>query len=215
MFAVDDEGSSSDPCSLLYRGPEAFSEPETRHMRDFLLAWTNIKIAVNLHAYGNLFIVPFNFDSAENPQLASDFPKALKFYNNTHERAGFPAGNTMGNGQVGVKYPANGEASDYMLKELGIYAMSPELGTKHEFSKGFYMDNFDHVTDICEANFPWLFYTMKQLHSSLHITVLELEKGHAEVREIKLAVENQGLQEMEESTITLKLNMTLFKKVAV
>jgi hypothetical protein len=70
MFAADDEGSSNDPCSLLYRGPEAFSEPETRHIRDFLLAWTNIKIAVNLHAYGNLFIVPFNFDSAENLQLA-------------------------------------------------------------------------------------------------------------------------------------------------
>jgi len=29
MFGVDDIGSSPDPCDLAYRGPFAFSEPET------------------------------------------------------------------------------------------------------------------------------------------------------------------------------------------
>lgn len=76
MFGNDDDGSSNDPCSEDYRGPEPFSEPETRNIRDFLERWPNIKIAVNLHAYGNLFIIPFNFDSVENPLMESDFSKA-------------------------------------------------------------------------------------------------------------------------------------------
>ena len=31
------KGASSDPCDLEYRGPYAFSEPETRAMRDLVL----------------------------------------------------------------------------------------------------------------------------------------------------------------------------------
>lgn len=33
-----------------------------------------------------------------------------------------------GNGASTISYSANGEASDWMLYELGIYALSPELG---------------------------------------------------------------------------------------
>ena len=79
MFAFSDEGSSGEEnqCSDDYRGPEPFSEPETRAIRDFLNHWKNIKVAINLHAYGNLFIHPFNFDSsAENLLLSKLFPSA-------------------------------------------------------------------------------------------------------------------------------------------
>lgn len=58
-------------CAEDYRGPAPFSEPETAAIRDFLSSWSNIKVAINLHAYGNLFIFPFNFDVASNPLLKS------------------------------------------------------------------------------------------------------------------------------------------------
>jgi len=136
MFANDDEGSSGeeDVCSEDYRGPEPFSEPETRALSDFVSNWTNIKVVVNLHAFGNLMIVPFNYDSAENKHLKEDFPLADQFYNHIHEHGHMPKGNRMGNGRVGVKYPANGEASDYFLAEKGRYSMSPELGVNDKNS---------------------------------------------------------------------------------
>ena len=71
MFGYDDKGSSGEQniCSDDYRGPHAFSEPETAAMRDFVGNWTNIKIAINFHCYGNLFITPFNYDNNQNINL--------------------------------------------------------------------------------------------------------------------------------------------------
>lgn len=71
MFAHDNEGSvgEEDVCSEMYRGPAPFSEPETAVIRDFVDKWNNIKIAINFHAFGNLFIIPFNYDEAENKNL--------------------------------------------------------------------------------------------------------------------------------------------------
>lgn len=47
-FAYDEVGSSSDPCSDDYRGPSAFSEPETAAIRDLVQNWPNFKAAINL-----------------------------------------------------------------------------------------------------------------------------------------------------------------------
>jgi carboxypeptidase T len=73
MFAYDSFGSTGeeDVCSEMYRGPFPFSEPETAAIRDFVGNWTNIKVAINLHAYGNLYITPFNFDNKQNTLLRS------------------------------------------------------------------------------------------------------------------------------------------------
>ncbi len=61
-FSADDGGSSGAPCSEDFRGTRAFSEPETRAIRDFLLDHPRVKVALNFHAYGPLFIQPYNYD---------------------------------------------------------------------------------------------------------------------------------------------------------
>lgn len=50
-----------------------------------------------------------------------------------------PKGNKAGNGAVTVNYTANGEASDWMLGERGVIAMSPELGTAKFQSNNFFL----------------------------------------------------------------------------
>ena len=48
-------------CGQSYRGTEPFSEPETRTMRDFILAHKRtLKFIVNYHSYGNMFLVPYS-----------------------------------------------------------------------------------------------------------------------------------------------------------
>ena len=44
-----------------YQGQSAFSEPETRAIRDFLTSHKNqVKFVYNFHCSGNMYIIPFN-----------------------------------------------------------------------------------------------------------------------------------------------------------
>jgi len=50
-----------DPCGECYRGEYAFSEPETRALRDFISSHNKtLKFVVNLHSDGNQVIYPYN-----------------------------------------------------------------------------------------------------------------------------------------------------------
>ena len=69
-FGFDTASASSDPCNSKYRGPKPFSEPETQAVRDFLLKWTNVKVAINLHAKGNYMLTPFHSQNKENLELS-------------------------------------------------------------------------------------------------------------------------------------------------
>ena len=60
-FGLDEQGSSSDPCSEDYRGRAPFSEPETNSIKNFVESHPNIVSGVNIHSYGNDWIYPFNY----------------------------------------------------------------------------------------------------------------------------------------------------------
>jgi carboxypeptidase T len=63
MFASTDKGSSGDPCAEDFRGPSAFSEPETQAIRNLVENRKDkLIMAFNFHAFGNLLIYPFNYD---------------------------------------------------------------------------------------------------------------------------------------------------------
>lgn len=68
MFGIDNEGSSNNPCSEDYRGESAFSEPETKAIRDLLLNDIFI-MALSYHSWGDLYIHPWcyknSFDVAD------------------------------------------------------------------------------------------------------------------------------------------------------
>ena len=51
-------GSSASECSDTYRGPSAFSEPETRNVRFLAEGYPNILIAVDCHSQGEKFFRP-------------------------------------------------------------------------------------------------------------------------------------------------------------
>ena len=100
-FAHDDNGSDIHPCLQNFRGPYAFSEPETQAMKNLVTRFDNIKVAVNLHARGSagpLFITPFNFDVEENHLLETNFREAKKFYEKIFHEGAEPLGYTVGNG---------------------------------------------------------------------------------------------------------------------
>ena len=52
---------SKNPASNVYGGPEPFSEPETRALRDFVESRPNIAIALDYHSQGNVFFPAHDF----------------------------------------------------------------------------------------------------------------------------------------------------------
>jgi len=136
-----------------------------------------LKVVVNLHAFGNLLIVPFNFDGPENTSLLGKFPSASNFYDHLWVDGGLPSGNIKGNGAVGVKYSANGEASDYLLAEKGIYSLSPELGIADSSSNTFIIKQFSDLLRVVTQNYNWLLYTIKQLHPSVSFSFVKMNQS--------------------------------------
>ncbi|XP_050353817.1 carboxypeptidase B-like [Nymphalis io] len=56
-FAWGSRPASADPCSIIYEGPSAFSEPEIRVIRDAVLSnLPRTALYISLHSYGNMFL---------------------------------------------------------------------------------------------------------------------------------------------------------------
>jgi hypothetical protein len=119
QWGVDNEGSSGNPSSAVYRGPAPFSEPETRAVKEFVEKH-NVFVALNYHAYGNYFIYPWGYTEEQNPELST--------FKNYGELMALDNGFAHGTSLETVGYPTNGSSDDWMYAEHGIYAMTPELG---------------------------------------------------------------------------------------
>lgn len=127
----DNSGSSPDPNSDLYRGPSAFSEPETQAMRDFCIA-REFKTGFSYHSYGDLYIHPWGYDS--NAPLP-DQGRFDEFSDLLNEFNAYRAGNAVQT----VGYDANGVTDDWMYGEQVLkgkmMTFTPEVG---DGSDGFW-----------------------------------------------------------------------------
>ena len=124
FWGHDNEGSSPNGNSETYRGPAAFSEPETQMIRDFCNAH-EFKIALNAHTFSNLLIYPWGHE----PSLLT--PDSTAFQTMAHDMAEC-SGFLTGTGDMTVGYVTNGDSDDWMYGEQAtkgkIFAMTPEAG---------------------------------------------------------------------------------------
>lgn len=65
-WGYDDIGSSPEPSEETFRGDSAFSEPETRGIRDFIIS-RDFSFVLNAHTYGDYFLYPFCFADIYTP----------------------------------------------------------------------------------------------------------------------------------------------------
>lgn len=141
-WGYDDEGSSPDSFSNVYRGTEAFSEPETQAIRDFTNT-KNFKIAMNYHSYGNLLLYPWGFIEFHSPD-SLEF-KALAAHL-TEENFYRPGQGSR------VLYFTNGDINDWMYGEETtkekILSFVPEVG---ESDYGFWPPDY-LIEEYAEAN---------------------------------------------------------------
>ncbi|CAI2361999.1 unnamed protein product [Moneuplotes crassus] len=173
-WGLDNDGSSPNKCQGDYRGEMPFSEPETQAVRDFITSSQhNVKIAINFHTWGNLFIIPFNFDNESNKDMIHKPIYAI--YEDIRDQGNLPEGMLFGNGKQTIKYKANGDATDWMATQNDLLAISPELGILNTASNRFF-PNLEFVKPIIKENYPWVNYTIHKLSAQIDIKILSYEK---------------------------------------
>ncbi len=110
MWGYDNNGSSPNPPDETYRGPSAFSEPETQAIKNLCLMRPP-QVAINFHSYGNYIITPWGYINAYPPEPDKTIYLAMADTMNNWN------GYTYGNAYQTVGYVANGTSDDWMYGE--------------------------------------------------------------------------------------------------
>ncbi|MFZ0390564.1 MAG: M14 family zinc carboxypeptidase, partial [Calditrichia bacterium] len=130
QWGYNNSGSSPNPGSSTYRGPNAFSEAETSVLRDFCNQH-QFMTAFNYHTYSNLLIHPWAYNDSHTPDhiYFQTFGQDMVRFN----------GYTLGTPSQTVGYSVNGDSNDWMYGEQStkpkIIAFTPEVGSS---SDGFW-----------------------------------------------------------------------------
>jgi hypothetical protein len=123
-WGYDDIGSDPSPSSWTYRGPSAFSEPETQAVRDFVNS-REFTMWLSYHTYGELLLYPWGFI----PEHTPDHRYYKRLGELLTETNGYFAGNLL----MGAIYPVNGDSDDWGYGEQAtknkIFAFTPEMNS--------------------------------------------------------------------------------------
>jgi carboxypeptidase T len=127
QWGLDDIGSSPDMTSETYRGPSAFSEPETQAQRNLVLSLTP-RTGLSFHTYQDLMLHPWGYTTAPPPDAA-----AFHEWNDLLTRD-----NGYQSGQSGpLLYTVNGEFNDWCYGDVfskpRAYTWTPEIGNPNDF----------------------------------------------------------------------------------
>lgn len=137
-FAWGGEGTSNNPCSDIYCGTKAFSEPETQAISNYILKNVNsIKAYVSQHTYCQMILVPYGHK--DTPVYPSDYnellrvAKALSSAMKTATGKAYTAGNTAALLGAGA-----GGSDDWAKGTAGIkYSFTIELRPSCNAINGF------------------------------------------------------------------------------
>lgn len=139
--------------SNVYGGPEPFSEPETRALRDFVLAHPNITIALDYHSQGNVFFPAHDFrhedtfDTTDMNTLCANMAEEIR------KISGHEYGIHQG------KPPAKliGGSGREFYYSLGIISTVVEVGTRN------ISDYMQDLSENIKEHIPALIYALKEV----------------------------------------------------
>lgn len=189
-WGYDDEGSSPDPTDITYRGPSAFSEPETSVIRQFLIE-KNIKTANNYHTYSNLIIYPFGYEAdafPPEPDLTTYLDYSIEMFKDNLY--------SFGNPYQTIAYLTNGGAEDWMygeqIEKQKIFVVSFEVGSPDD---GFWPAT-DRIIPLADENLRPNIFLAQVAGSFYEILNLQMNDDFldpGETVDITLEIQNIGL----------------------
>ncbi len=151
-WGYDDQGSSPEPGAGIYRGTDAFSEPETRAVRDFFFG-RNFQALVTYHSYSQVILYPWGYTKAPTDKDALLVTLAASMAN----RIEAVNGRVYGFGRAGDSlYLTNGDTTDWAYGVAGIPAFTIELPPVDQLGGGFFNAEQD-INPIFMENLPAVF----------------------------------------------------------
>nr|WP_239153221.1 M14 family zinc carboxypeptidase [Virgisporangium aliadipatigenens] len=132
-------GSSGTQTSETYRGTAAFSAPESRVVRDFVLSRRvggvqQIKANIDFHTYSELVLWPFGYTTANTaPGLNADQEAVYRTWGQQ-----MAATNGYTPEQASDLYITDGDIVDWMWGDQGIWSYTFEMYPGENSSQGFY-----------------------------------------------------------------------------
>ena len=117
-------GSSSSTSDDTYRGPSAFSEPETTALKNFAIAHPNLALFFDIHSFSELVMSPNGY----TPNLTSDARAYDQLVSTVQSAIYANSGVTYYAGPTYMTiYPASGVSNDWTYASRGIMSLSLEL----------------------------------------------------------------------------------------
>ncbi|MBI4535630.1 MAG: zinc carboxypeptidase, partial [Ignavibacteriae bacterium] len=139
QWGYDNIGSSPSPSSDTYRGPSAYSEPESRAVRDFT-AQHLPSVAFSTHSVAGRYLNPYSYkDTVISYEYYAEF--ASDFSRNN--------GYLYGTVYQMLSYNSNGTTRDYLHHDLNCFSWTPEFG-----GSGFWPNQSEIVPVVQENLLP-------------------------------------------------------------
>ena len=113
-------GASQYASADTYCGPYAFSEPETRAIRDFVLARPNLKTLMSYHSYSSLLLYPW----AGRDEDVADARDRKVFETMARAMGALTAYRPQ---RASDLYVATGDTGDWAYAARGVFAFTAEL----------------------------------------------------------------------------------------
>jgi murein tripeptide amidase MpaA len=133
-WGIDNAGSSPNPASEVYRGTAAFSEPETRAVRDLFLS-KDFQAMISFHSFSQVILYPWGYTKlpsdkdAQMKEIAAEMSAKIQAVN----------GRLYDYGQSGTSlYLTNGDVTDWTFAMTGIPSYTIELPPIDELGGGFF-----------------------------------------------------------------------------
>lgn len=153
MWGYDDTGSSPYPESDVYRGPEPFSENETKAVRDFLLLHPPSG-TISYHNFSQLILYPWGYTN----EHTDDDEEMNKISKEMSERIFNVNGRIYSYGAAAESiYVTNGDTDDWIYNTFRIPAFTIELPPNELFEGGFFTSQ-EEIGRTFNENLPALLY---------------------------------------------------------
>lgn len=146
-------GSSTSPNSETYMGPSAFSEPETRAIRDYVNAHQNITILLSFHTFSELILYPWGstYDGiavARDKSVHETMAKKMAEWNHYTPE------------QSSALYIASGDTTDWSYGEHKIISFTFELDPADQWGTGGFYPGARVIPEVVAKNTEPVLYLL-------------------------------------------------------
>jgi hypothetical protein len=156
----NDDGSSGNPSSPTYRGPEPFSEPETQAVRDLYLE-RDFAAGITYHSYSQYVMSPWGYTTLAPP--GSEKMEALvgEWRSLVNDASDGLFGPYVSGRWGVVLYIGSGIFVDWVFGEHGVPSAIVELPPRFAGQGGFELAE-ERILPTCEENWPGIVYAMTE-----------------------------------------------------